>query len=84
LAEDHWYIIGEYAWRSVGEYLWCIVGECAWYIIGCLVTKGKVSGAQITAYHAQRLYLQSLDKAYRAESKSAVASWTMDKWDRTY
>jgi hypothetical protein len=54
LAEDDWYVVGEYGWRSVGEYLWRIVGECHWYIIGCSVTDGnrvlETIGGVTTAY----------------------------------
>jgi hypothetical protein len=35
-------------------------------------------------YRTQRLYLQFLDKAQEAESKSTVVDWIMDKWDSTY
>jgi hypothetical protein len=47
-------------------------------------TSLALSTLELNAYRAQRLYLQSLDKAERAESKSASASWMMDKWDRSY
>ena len=47
-------------------------------------TSLALSTLELNAYRAQRLYLQSLDKAERLESKSASASWSMDKWDRTY
>jgi len=36
------------------------------------------------AYRTQRLYLQALDKAKQAESKSVAIGWTIDKWDRSY
>jgi hypothetical protein len=47
-------------------------------------TSTAMSTLELNAYRAQRLYLQSLQKAQQAESKSARIEWTMDKWDRSY
>ena len=47
-------------------------------------TSLALSTLELNAYRAQRLYLQSLDKAERLESKSASTPWSMDKWDRAY
>lgn len=47
-------------------------------------TSLALSTLELNAYRAQRLYLQSLQKAQEAESKSASMTWTMDKWDRAY
>jgi hypothetical protein len=47
-------------------------------------TSLALSTLELNAYRAQRLYLQSLQKAEQAESKSVRIDWTMDKWDRSY
>jgi len=47
-------------------------------------TSLALSTLELNAYRAQRLYYQSMNEAEKAESRSAAAQWTMDKWDRTY
>jgi len=47
-------------------------------------TSLALSTLELNAYRAQRLYYQSMNDAEKAESRSATAQWTMDKWDRTY
>jgi hypothetical protein len=47
-------------------------------------TSLALSTLELNAYRAQRLYLQSLQKAEEAESKSVKVEWIIDKWDSTY
>jgi hypothetical protein len=47
-------------------------------------TSLALSTLELNAYRAQRLYLQALEKAHKAEAHSAMATWKMDRWNRIY
>jgi hypothetical protein len=47
-------------------------------------TSLALSTLELNAYRAQRLYLQALEKAHKAEAHSVMATWKMDNWKKIY
>ena len=43
-----------------------------------------ISILELNAYRAERAYRATLKDYQRTGGRSAIANWTMDKWDKTY
>ena len=43
-----------------------------------------ISILELNAYRAERAYRKTIEDYGKMQARSAVTSWTMDKWDKTY